>query len=221
MEAEMFGGRCDEFLATMIGWTALEAAVGCVVATVCVYVGWTRHHVYWPPPVAPPQVSGEGPYRCAPVDHRLSRRPPLVVRAATFSGLLAGQLAIAGAATAGVYCVLLGARSEARQDLLLAKGLALVVAVAIAAGVHLLHIGPLLLGRAERSCAVASRAAGWSMGLGVSLFVLLFAVLGGAIGQHEGWLCLTLLGGSLAGIAEGILLNSAVEVISDEERGIA
>lgn len=216
MDSEILAWRGSHLFGTFVGWAALEAAVGCLVATACVYVGWKQRHAYWPPPPAPPRDSGEGPYRSQLADHRLARRPPPLVKAATVSALLFGQLSIAGALLALGLSGLLAIDSRARADLLLAKGLALIAVVAVAAGVHLLRCGPSLMARSEAAVPLAGKAAGWSMGLGVALFVLLFAVLGGAIGQHQGWLCLWLLGASLASIAEGILLNSAVEVLSDE-----
>ena len=217
MESDAFVWGSGNLVATFLGWAALESAIGCAVATIYVYVGWSKRHAYWPPPPAAPRDTGLGPYRSLIADQRLARRPPRLVQVATFSALLSGQLAFAGAFIALVFSGLIALHSSARPDLLMAKGLAMIAVVAIVAGVHLLRTGPSLLARSDGAAALTTKAAGWAMGLGVALFVLLFAVLGGAIGQHQAWLCLSLLATSLASIAEGILLNSAVEVLADEE----
>lgn len=186
-----------------------------VYFTVSSYRQWSRRHDGWAPPRRQPDDAAGDPYRGPSGDPRLHRpAPPAVHRATAVVGASGGLFVLAGFELL-VFSV--GFACGGGPTSLPIAPMALLGGLAITTGVQLFRAGPLLLGgdgQARRAAAVASR---WSTGLGVAAFAILFMVLGGAYGEHDGRLCLALLVASLLSLAVAGVCSRAHEATPEPD----
>jgi hypothetical protein len=178
------------------------------------YRQWSRRHEGWAPPPLSPEEAGGAPYRAVTGDPRLRRPAPGVVHVATASAAIFGSLFVVAGVEVMAFAAGFACSGPAWFP---TPPLGLLGALATVTGVQLFRAGPVLLGGDAVARRAASQGAAWTTGLGVVAFAILFFVLGGAFGEHDGRLCLALLSASFAAIGASAVFRRAHEAIPDSD----
>ena len=203
----------------MMDYLVLAALLSPVLAyfTMSCYRHWSRRHEGWAPPPPPPdEIAANDPYRAPVGDVQVRRPAPRVVHAATAVAGVSGGLMVVCGAELLAFAAGFGVAGAAPGWFPLAP-MAVLGAVALAAGLQVFRAGPLLLAGDAAARRAAARAAAWATGLGVVAFAILFLVLGGACAEHDGRLCLALLLVSIASLAVAGVCRGAHEAIPEPD----